>query len=810
MTPPAPEHRTLLHANLADARERTADPREAGRGRTAVRAARTSDTTRFSAALLATIASIVAAALAAFLMPPPGGHAAPGPLSRPHVKAGLDCTACHSPAGPGPSAACAGCHGAHTSARAGHAKMIATGAMKCSTCHPIHQGDQGVIFAPGKPPVRFAPGVEVEVDPTGFVPARPAVVPIVTAKACKGCHAIGDARDPASRCFAPAQEPLADARPSMCFDEHEIAHPDDALPPLDPRDRPRTPRSPGSPGSPRPPRGQSTSTAPGARPAGVCSAQHTTDRAAAWAAAREVALRVPVTEARKSAGLPWFWLGSGLLAFALVFGGTRAFRWSLAFARSRKPAPVQAALLKPATRKRLPTIHTATCIGCYACVDACPYDVLEIDRYVAVVARPEACCGLVLCAQRCPNGSLTISDGEAIGERPRLTDDLESSDTPGLFLAGDVTGLPLIKNAILQGAHAVTRIADAAKRRPPPPDRPLDLLIIGAGPAGISAALRAKELGLTYEVIEQGTVAQSIQSFPRGKLVFDQPLDLPVTGALWLKESTKEELLAQWLRIVRKEQLAILQDTRMLSVTPREDGTFTVLTEPREGGPTEERRSRFVLLAIGQRGTPRRLPIDIPPEVEHRVHYHLADARSFADRSVVIVGLGDVAMETAIALSRQPGTRVSLVYRGDDFSRGQGRNIAAVKRLVADGRIALHFRAELTSIAARHAVIRIAPPGARIDHLPCDAIFVMIGSIPPSSTLRSAGIRTVAEATPSLALKTLLSPGTPLAPDPPLFPNTAFRRHPPFRRHPLSLTLHFVRISPFAGIDCADIAFRRH
>ena len=748
--PPAPDHRTLFRADLADSKGNAAAARDAHRARTVRRAERTSDTTRFRAALVATLAAAAAAAATAFAFPPPGGHAAPGPLSRPHVKAGLACTSCHKPEDNTVAAdACTNCHGKHGSVRPGHQRALASRAMRCSTCHPIHQGDQGVTFVPGKPPVRFAPGVEVEVDRVAFFPAQPVTVPIVTVGSCKGCHAPGDPRDPIARCVAPGRDALGDAQPIGCFDEHEVAHPDDALPSYDPRAPGR--RAPGD---------------PTARSGGVCSGQHTTDRAAAWAAASEIAARVPVTEARAAAGLPWLWLGSGLLVFALVFGGDRALRRLAARLRSRKAAAVPTALLKPVAEKRLPVINTSTCIGCYACVDACPYDVLEIERYVAVVARPEACCGLVLCEQRCPNGSLTVLGGETIADRPRLTEDLESPDTPGLFLAGDVTGLPLIKNAILQGAHVVTRIADLAKRSPAPPGIHLDLLIIGAGPAGISAALRAKELGLAYEVVEQGTVAQSIQSFPRGKLVFDQPLDLPVTGALWLKESSKEELLSQWLRIVRKEQLAIHQDTRMTSVTKRDDGTFAVITEPREGGPPAERRARFVLLAIGQRGTPRRLPIDIPPEVEDRVHYHLADARSFAGKSVVVVGLGDVAMETAIALSRQPGARVSIVHRGEDFSRGQGRNIQSVKRLVTEGKIALTFRAEIAGLTARTATVRVSGPAPRTEHLPYDAVFVMVGSIPPLRTLRAAGVRAVADAEPGSVFKTLVSPGAAPPPSP--------------------------------------------
>src|SRR5262249_5887889 len=151
--------------------------------------------------------------------------------------------------------------------------------------------------------------------------------------------------------------------------------------------------------------------------------------------------------------------------------------------------------------------------------------------------------------------------------------------------------------------------------------------------------------------------------FPRGKLVFDQPLDLPVTGKLWLEESTKEELLSHWLRIVRKERLPIREETRMTAVARDEaTGVLRVTVEPREGGAASIMEARRVLLAIGQRGSPRRLPFELSPEVEARVHYHLADARSFEGMRVVVLGLGDVAMEAAIALSRQPSTQVTVVH----------------------------------------------------------------------------------------------------------------------------------------------------
>lgn len=760
----AGESRTLYRAGLSDPRERAAQPREAVRGRAARRAEETSDVTRFRGVLPATLAGALAVGATALLLPPAGGHSSPGPLSRPHARAGLTCAACHVEQGPAGAAragttgaagakvalplgkVCTSCHGEHGSTRAGHQRALADGSLTCAACHPIHRSDQGVVFRPSEPPIRFAPGVEVELDPVAFRPAREATVALVTAGSCKGCHDLASPRDPIARCLVRGQEGLGDARVAACFDEHEVALPEAVA---------AGRRLLGGAGGARGARGARD---------GVCGGQHTEDRALAWGAAREVAFAVPVAAGAIAAApaRALSWIGAGLGAAGLVLAGVRGGR-RLRVRRRQEAAPPLEALLRPATRVRLPQIDASTCIGCYACVDACPYDVLAIERYVAVVARPEACCGLTLCEQRCPNGSLKLTDGDPIGDRPRLGEDLGSPDVPGLYLAGDITGLPLIKNAIHQGAHAVTRLAQdlRAAGGGRGGEGSLDLIIVGAGPAGISAALRAKELGLSFEVLEQGSVAQSIQSFPRGKLVFDQPLELPATGKLWLKESTKEELLSHWLRIVRQERLPIAQDTRMVSIR-RDDRGFVVTTEPRagtEGGGAAraERRARRVLLAIGQRGTPRRLPFEPHAEVEDRVYYHLADARSLAGKRVLIVGLGDVAMEAAIALARQPGTAVTLAHRGSGFRRGQSRNIDEVRRMTAASRVVLLFDTEVAGLApgageeaGAVAATLVATPGAPRSAaqrtLPFDAVLVLIGSIPPWSTLREAGVHPVFEA----------------------------------------------------------------
>ncbi len=716
---PASAQKTLYVAPLTDVRDRAAVPREAPRGRAARRAETTSDVTRFRGVLPATLAAAITTAFSALAMPPPGGHASPGPLAKPHVEASLTCAKCHGTddAPKRPDEACAGCHGPHPSQRKGHARLQKNGVLRCSNCHSIHRNDQGVVFVPGQTPVRFAPGVEVDVELSASRShVGPATVPIVSVASCQGCHDATSTKDPIARCLVPGQDKLGADRPSVCFDEHQTALPSDVPPRADVLPRAR-----------------------------VCAAQHGDDRPVVWDAAREVAIAAPVIDRPVVGNLAWVWLGTGMLAFGLTLGFVRGGSGITTLLRRRKTAAPPEALVKPQTRVRLPQINTQTCIGCYACVDACPYDVLDVQKYVAVVVRPEACCGLTLCEQRCPNGSLRITDGETIGDRPRIGENLESLDTPGLFLAGDITGLPLIKNAILQGSHAIDKIVASLESEGAwtGADKPLDLLIIGAGPAGISAALRAKELGLSFQVIEQGSVAQSIRSFPRGKLVFDQPLDLPLSGKLWLEESTKEELLSHWMRIVRKADLPISQDTRMTGVArDAQTNLYRVTTEPREGGLSETRSARRVLVAIGQRGTPRRLPVDIDPDVEARVHYHLADARSFEGKRVIVVGLGDVAMETALALGRQPGATVTVVHRGKSFTRGKARNIDELERMQQAGRVVLLFESEVSAVG-RDAMILRTPKGTL--RVPYDAVFVMIGSIPPWNTLRALGIRPVAD-----------------------------------------------------------------
>lgn len=376
-----------------------------------------------------------------------------------------------------------------------------------------------------------------------------------------------------------------------------------------------------------------------------------------------------------------------------------------------------------------PVIDSAKCIGCSACVLACPEgDVLGLLEGKATLIDPTRCIGHGACEQVCPAGALSLVFGTATRgvDIPFVSPDFETN-VPGIYLAGEIGGMGLIRNAVKQGTEAVDAIAAATGNDDA--DDMLDLMIVGAGPAGIAASLRAMELGLSFETVEQDSLGGTVAHFPRNKLIMTAPVKLPLFGDLRFREIRKEALLGIWQDVIERTGLNIRCNERVLDVTPANKG-FTVRTA------RGVYRARRVLLAIGRRGTPRKL--GVRGEERSNVVYRLTDPAQYAGRRVLVVGGGDSAIEAAVSLAGQPGTEVTLSYRREAFSRTRRQNRDAISLAVAEKRVALYLQSSVEEVGDGTVSLRQC---AELFDLPTDDVIVCAGGELSTGFLQSMGIR---------------------------------------------------------------------
>ena len=382
-------------------------------------------------------------------------------------------------------------------------------------------------------------------------------------------------------------------------------------------------------------------------------------------------------------------------------------------------------LIEPASLH--PVIDPAQCIGCGTCVDACPEGrILGLIDGKAELVSPSHCIGHGACKTACPSDAIELVFGtERRGvDIPHVAPDFETN-VPGIFIAGELGGMGLIRNAIEQGRQAVDSVARHCTERS---ESLLDVLIVGAGPAGFSASLGAMEKGLRFVTVEQETLGGTVAHFPRGKVVMTAPAQLPIHGAVHFRETTKEELMSFWEGVEAKTGLQIQYRERVDEVT-KIPGGFRVTTSR---GSYE---TRTVLLTIGRRGTPRKL--GVPGEELPKVAYRLIDPEQFRNKSVLVVGGGDSALEAATSLAEEAGTRVTLSYRSGAFNRAKPKNRDRVQQAETAGKLDVLMKSNVRSIAADHVIIEQEGVESRLVN---DAVIVSAGGILPTGFLEKVGV----------------------------------------------------------------------
>ncbi len=374
-----------------------------------------------------------------------------------------------------------------------------------------------------------------------------------------------------------------------------------------------------------------------------------------------------------------------------------------------------------------PKIDLAKCMGCGSCVTACPEgDVLGIINGKSELILPSECIGHGACRAACPYDAITLVFGtEARGvEIPHVGEDFQTN-VPGLFIAGELGGMGLIRNAIEQGRQAIDSIRnfDGIGR-----ENGLDVIIVGGGPAGIAASLAAKSHKLRYGTLEQDSLGGTVAHFPRRKLVMTQPAELPLVGKMNFTEVYKEELLDFWANVVREQKLRIRYGERVDAIERTATG-FEVRTA------RGTLRSRAVLLAIGRRGTPRRL--NVPGEEQSKVVYRLIDPEQYAGQHVLVVGGGDSALEAAGRIALETDAKVTLSYRSEAFSRAKPKNRTRVDQAVETGRLKLMLKSQVAEIGESHVDLDWKGKRLRIKN---DAVIVCAGGILPTNFLKSIGV----------------------------------------------------------------------